>query len=127
MKKITSESKNIKLLGWIRSKEKFFNKIDIFCSSSRIEPFGIVIIEAMARGIPVVSTKCNGPLDIITDKKNGLLIEINNKSELKKAITQLKYNVELRKKLSFNAEESYKKNFTFNKYKKNINSIISKL
>ena len=52
----------------------------------------------MSRGIPVISTKCNGPKDIIKNKKNGLLVEINNKEEFKEAIIKLQNNSALRKK-----------------------------
>ena len=127
LKKISDKYNNIKLLGWVNNKNKFFNSIDVFCSSSIMEPFGLVIIEAMSRGIPVISTKCNGPLDIIENNKNGLLIEIENKLELKDAIIKLKNNDSIRKKMGLNAINTYKKMFTFNKYKKNVNSILKQL
>ena len=47
--------------------------------SSYIETFGVVAIEAMACGIPVVSTKCGGPEEII-NTKTGLLCEINEEA-----------------------------------------------
>ena len=53
----------------------------------------------MARGIPVISTNCNGPVDIIKNNIDGLLFQKNNKLELKNAITKLKDNVNLRKKI----------------------------
>ena len=125
--KASINKNNIKLLGWTRNKEQFFEKIDVFCCSSEVEPFGLVIIEAMSRGIPVISTNCNGPKDIISNKKNGILININNKVELKKAITELKINVKLRQKLSENAKSDFEKKYTFQKYKKNLNYIIRNL
>ena len=124
---ISKNANNIKLLGWIESKDKFFSNIDIFCSSSIEEPFGIVIIEAMARGVAIVSTKCNGPVDIIKNNKDGLLIEINNKVELMSAITKLKDNINLRDKLGSNAKNKYKNKFTFKQYSKNINTLIKNL
>ncbi len=127
LKNISNNNKSIKFLGWIENKDSFFKKIDVFCSSSLEEPFGLVIIEAMSRGIPVISTNCNGPIDIIKNNKDGLLIEINNKLELKNAITKLKYNVNLRSKLGLNAIDKYKKKFTFEEYLKNINSLIENL
>ena len=81
----------------------------------------------MARGIPVISTKCNGPVDIIKNNQNGLLVEINNKLELKNAIIKLKDSNNLRKKMGLNAFNTYKKKFTFSEYKKNINSILKEL
>ena len=127
LKIISEHYNNIKLLGWIKSKEKFFKSIDVFCCSSKIEPFGLVIIEAMSRGIPVISTKCNGPKDIIKNKKDGLLVEINNKEEFKEAIIKLQNNSALRKKMGLNALNTFKKMYTFNKYKKNVNSILKQL
>ena len=110
LKRVSEDYNNIKLLGWIKSKEKFFKSIDVFCCSSNIEPFGLVIIEAMSRGIPVISTKCNGPKDIIKNKKDGLLVEINNKEEFKNAIIKLQNNSTLRKKMGLNALNKYQKN-----------------
>ena len=127
LKSISCNNTNIKLLGWIKNKDLFFEKIDAFCSSSYEEPFGLVIIEAMARGVPVISTNCYGPTDIIKNNIDGLLFEKNNKRELKNAITKLKDNINLRKKIRINAIKKYEKKFTFGEYRKNINSILKQL
>ncbi len=122
--KITKNNKNIKLLGWIKEKDFFFSEIDIFCSPSREEPFGIVILEAMARGIPVISTKCNGPIDIIKNNKNGMLVNINNVNEMKSAIKLLKNRPDLRKKISKNGLNTIKYKYTIEVYKKNFFSLL---
>jgi L-malate glycosyltransferase len=77
----------------------FFSKLDIFILPSRKESFGVVVIEAMAAGIPVIATICGGPEDIVT-KETGLLIEKDNVDQLREAIEYMiinfkKYNNKL--------------------------------
>ena len=111
---------NIKLLGWIKNKDEFFKKIDIFFCPSYIEPFGLVILEAMLNGVPVISTKCKGPMDIIKHMKNGILVNIDNKQEMEKAIRLLEKDKLLRKKISKNAFETLKNKYSIQAYKKNL-------
>ena len=53
------------------------------------EPFGLVIAEAMARGLPVIASNVGGPSEIITHGKNGLLVEAGDECALAVAISQL--------------------------------------
>ena len=112
--------KNINLLGWVENKNIFFSKINIFFSSSEEEPFGLVILEAMTRGIPVISTKCNGPMDILKNNHNGILVEKNNIAEMKQAVFKLKDNVNLRNKIIKNALVTVKKKYSIEEYRKNL-------
>lgn len=75
-----------------------------FVMSSRFEGFGMVLVEAMSQGVPCVSFDCpNGPSDIITDGKDGLLVENQNEMALAKSIERLIQNESLRKQLGHNA------------------------
>ena len=72
----------------------------IFILSSRYEGFGLVITEAMSCGLPVVSFACPcGPKDIITDGKNGYLVEPENVEALAERICHLIEHEELRKEM----------------------------
>lgn len=46
---------------------------DAFVLSSRIETFGVVLIEALAMGVPVIATRCGGPEDIVTETSGSLV------------------------------------------------------
>lgn len=68
----------VKFLGY-QSREalkKLYNESHVFVLTSQKETFGVVIIEALSCGVPVIATKCGGPESIITDDKLGELTEI---------------------------------------------------
>jgi glycosyltransferase involved in cell wall biosynthesis len=60
--------------------------MDVFVHASDQEPFGIVIIEAMALGKPVIAGNAGGPTEIITDGVNGLLTAYDDAEALTAAI-----------------------------------------
>ena len=70
-------------------KEKYLES-SIYVMSSRFEGFGMVIIEAMACGVPCVSFDCNyGPSDIIQNDVDGYLVQKENTDELAEKIIDL--------------------------------------
>jgi glycosyltransferase involved in cell wall biosynthesis len=70
-------SEHVKFIGWVKDVEAFLNMIDIFVLPSLDEPFGIAVLEAMAVGRPIVSTRSQGPSEIL-NIKNAYLTEVNN-------------------------------------------------
>ncbi|MBU1159549.1 glycosyltransferase family 4 protein, partial [Patescibacteria group bacterium] len=77
---------------------------DIFVLNTGYEGFSHLILEAMAMEIPVLTTNIGGNPEIIQSRENGILIEYNNKEELRQAIIGLYKNPELRKKITENAK-----------------------
>ena len=81
----------IRLLG-VKSPEevnKLLCQSDCFVLSSRLETFAIVLIEAMAKGLPVIATKCGGP-ETFVRTQDGILVEKENVDELAKAMKYMK-------------------------------------
>ena len=70
----------------------FYSALDIFVLASRDETFGVVVVEAMSCGIPVIATKCGGPQEIIT-KETGILVDVDNYEELARAIVIVSENL----------------------------------
>jgi glycosyltransferase involved in cell wall biosynthesis len=74
--------------------------MDIVVNASLAEPFGMVIVEAMALGKPVVATKVAGPLEILTDRVDGLLVAPGSAAELAAALALLIDRPEMREQLA---------------------------
>jgi len=55
----------VEFYGWVEDAEEFLQRGDIFVLPSLDEPFGIVVLEAMARGKPIISTVTSGPAEIL--------------------------------------------------------------
>lgn len=87
----------------------------IFVLSSRYEGFGMVIIEAMSCGLPVVSFSCPcGPKDIIENGINGILVKNGDSEELANQICHLIENPQKRKCIAEQAYSSSKKYYIEN-------------
>lgn len=83
----------------------YYSIADIFVFSSLTETQGLIIIEAMATGLPVVAINANGVKDMIVNGNNGFLTP-NNTSEFAKKVSQIIKDSNLRKKMSKNAIET---------------------
>ncbi len=82
----------------------------IYVLSSRFEGFGMVIIEAMSCGVPVVSFGCPcGPRDIITDGRDGVIVEAGDTHALAEQICRLIDDDELRRTMGRNAKAASEK------------------
>lgn len=65
---------NVDFTGWSNDVRAILDTADIFVLPSLDEPFGIVVLEAMARGVPILSTTTQGPSEILDDT-TAVLVE----------------------------------------------------
>lgn len=92
VKKLDIE-KQVNFLGRM-SQEKVreeMMKSNCFILSSNFETFGVVLIEALACGLPLITTKCGGPEDIVNEQ-NGILINVENQLQLEDAMMTMYKN-----------------------------------
>ena len=61
--------------GAVARPQEALRQMDVLWMPSSVEGFGLVLIEAMASGVPVVATAAGGVLDVVTADENGLLAE----------------------------------------------------
>jgi glycosyltransferase involved in cell wall biosynthesis len=79
---------------------------DVFCIPSRSEPFGLVVLEALACGVPVIGTSVGGIPHMVTDGMNGLLVAPGQPVALAAGLARLAGDEKLRSSLAGNARSS---------------------
>lgn len=95
----------IKMVGFQRNIPEWMQAMDVIVHASDYEPFGMVVVEAMALGKPVVAGARGGPSEIITDGVNGLLTPYGDTEALASAIVRYLDDREFARKLALAARE----------------------
>jgi glycosyltransferase involved in cell wall biosynthesis len=80
------------------------------------EPFGLVIIEGMASGVPVVASNRGGPVEIIEHRKDGFLVDPEETENVANIVIELLRDKALRKKISENARIKVVERFTIEEF-----------
>jgi N-acetyl-alpha-D-glucosaminyl L-malate synthase BshA len=101
----------VKFIGRVQNEEvpEYMVASDIFVLPSLSESFGIVNLEAMASGLPIVATKVGGLPEIVKDGENGFLVEPKNPKQIAEGTLLLLRDNELRERISKNNKEKAKK------------------
>lgn len=78
---------------------RHYREASIFCLPVRREPFGVVFVEAMHHGLPIVSTRIGAVPDLVQHGANGLLVEVGDVEDLAACLDRLLADPETRRKL----------------------------
>jgi len=97
--------REVKLWGFQDNPYKFMKYCDLFVCSSRSEGYGLAIAEAMLLGLPILSTICSGPDELLGNGKYGMLVE-NSEAAIEKGIREL---YDSKNKLEYFAGQSKKR------------------
>lgn len=102
----------IEMMGHIDDVPGFLADQDVLVHSSVVpEPFGQVIVQAMAAGLPVVATNAGGPSEIITDGHDGLLVAMGDSALLAQALCKLAKRPAMRVRLGMAARETVRHSY----------------
>ena len=97
----------VEVKGYTQSLEKEMGRASIYALSSRYEGFPMVLLEAMAAGLPPVAFDCpNGPAELIDDGRNGLVVPLGDVEALGRGFSRLAADEELRRSMGAAAVET---------------------
>ncbi|QDZ39122.1 glycosyltransferase family 4 protein [Euhalothece natronophila Z-M001] len=91
--------KRVHFLGYRQDIAQIMRATNFFVFPSRYEPFGLVVLEAMASGLPVITIKSVGAADLVTSDCGLVLSDSENISALTEALTTLSNNLNLRTRM----------------------------
>jgi glycosyltransferase involved in cell wall biosynthesis len=117
--------KYIQFVGWVEHKDldTYYEKASsVVVPSSWVEAFGIVILEAMSAGRPVIATNIGGIPEIIDDGVNGYLVKPENPEQIAEKVIKLFSEESLLKDLGRNARKKAEE-FSIDKYVDNLEKI----
>jgi len=115
---------NIRLLGFVEDIQSILNEADIFVLPSKFESFPLSLLEAMSFGLPIISTDTGGIKDIVSNNKNGYLINYLNDKELRDALFSLYNDMDLRKSQGDNSLKIFNEKFTISKCVQKIENLV---
>jgi len=99
---------------------EYYSRGTVFVMPSIDDGFGMVILQAMACGLPVICTDHTGGLDIVEEGKNGFIVPIRDVEALKAKLLQLYRDPDLRRELGEQAKQKVRRGFSWDDYGKRV-------
>jgi glycosyltransferase involved in cell wall biosynthesis len=98
--------------GYVSDVERYYSLMDVCVHASiEPEPFGLVITEAMACGVPVIASDLGAPREIITDGENGFLVNPKETEKLAEIIIRILKDDALRSRIGARGKDHVLKNY----------------
>lgn len=120
-------SEHVVFTGRQKEIPQLLKSADIFVLPSKREAFGLVLLEAMISGLPVVASKTGGIPEIIKDEKNGILFEAENFEELADDLVNLIGNPEKRLSLAIAGQKIVQEKFYAKTMAENYEKVYEKI
>jgi glycosyltransferase involved in cell wall biosynthesis len=120
-------SGHVHFTGEMRDVSGLMQAADLLVLNSLQEPFGLVLVEAMSSGTPVLATRVGGIPEIVKDAENGWLIERGDTAGLSRKLLELSQNKELLEKIAQAAHDGTCPQFSLEKFQSRLHSLYAEL
>lgn len=116
----------VSFLGHLNESElqERYLEADVFAMPSRQEGFGIVFLEAMSFGKPIVAAAFGGTPDIVIDGQTGFLVEYGDVKRVADRLIQLLRDADLRTRMGYSGKERVEANYTFAEFRRRFSSLL---
>jgi glycosyltransferase involved in cell wall biosynthesis len=119
--------KSVLMPGSDHEAKRVISGLDIFCLPYRIEPFGRVLLEAWLAATPVIATRIGKIEEIITDGKDGLLVNYGDEEAMSRALTRVWRNKAIREMLIHEGRHTVEERFSIEECTRKIEDVFEKV
>ena len=117
----------VHFLGELRDPSSLLQAADLLVLNSREEPFGLVLVEAMSSGTPVLATRVGGIPEIVEDAQNGWLVDKSDTIGLSRKILELSQNKDLLEKAAQFARSETCPQFSLERFQHHLHKFYSEI
>lgn len=101
--------------------------LDVFVMASDAEPFGLVTVEAMAAGVPVVATRAGGTPEIVAHERTGLLVPVGDARALADAVVRYLADPAWAGSIARSAREDARRRFSMERFVTDVEDLVLEL
>ena len=116
-------SNNIKFIGFQEQVEDLYISSDIYFQPSKIESFGLSVLDAVKCGIPCIVSNTGGLPELVQNGENGYVVEVDDEDLIVKKIAELIVNKNLRKIMGKASKIIYEQKFSKDRWNKKMSQI----
>jgi glycosyltransferase involved in cell wall biosynthesis len=117
-------SNKLHYTGWRSDVSELLRELQVIVIASKEEAFGLTAIEGMASGIPVISTRCGGPEEVIEHGESGYFAQRGDYVEIAKWIVDLLSSDGLRKRMGNSGRDRTKQQFSVDGFSEKVEKTI---
>jgi glycosyltransferase involved in cell wall biosynthesis len=107
LSELIKQSPTIEVVGYMENIESFYDQCDVFCLPSIDDGFGMVVLEALSCGLPVITTTNVGATEFVREGKNGFCVPIRDEDSLAECLQRYFDDPQLVERMSEEATSSY--------------------